>query len=95
MLTLDASGKRVFDPAKAGPVGMAVAKYVYPSDKPAEAVEKVKAASYYMDPQARLDVGDIYNQIAWLKSQGLVETSVDPKAFLDLSFVKGHMNAPK
>ena len=47
-----------------------------------------------MDPQARLDVRDIYNQIEWYKSQGLVEASVDPKALLDLTFVRGHVNVP-
>lgn len=95
MLKLDPSGKRTFDPGKADPIAMAVAKYVYPSDQPAAAVERVKAASYYMDPQARLDVGDIYNQVAWLKAQGLVDAAVDPKTFLDLSFVQGHTNLPR
>lgn len=95
MLTLDPSGTRSFEKAKADPVGMAVAKYVYPSDQPAAAIGKVMAASYYIDSQARLDVGDIYNQVAWLKSQGLVDSAVDPKTFLDLSFVQGHTNVPK
>ena len=41
------------------------------------------------------DVGDIYEQVAWLKAQGLVDASVDPKTFIDLSFVQGHTNVPK
>ena len=55
----------------------------------------MQAASFYVDPQARLDVGDIYDQVAWLKEQGLVDRSVDPKTFIDLSFVQGHTNVPK
>lgn len=95
MLTLDPSGTRSFERQKSDPVSMAVAKYVYPSDKPEQAIQRVMAASYYMDPQARLDVQDIYNQVAWLKAQGLVDASVDAKTFIDLSFVQGHMNVPK
>jgi NitT/TauT family transport system substrate-binding protein len=49
----------------------------------------------YVDPDARLDVGDVYNQVAFWKGQGLVDQAVDAKAILDLSFVKGHYNVPK
>ena len=65
-----------------------VGKYVYPSDPAADAIAKVEAATFYIDPQARLDVADLENQIAWYKSQGLVDAAVDPNAFIDLSFVK-------
>lgn len=95
MLTLDASGKRSFDRNSSEPVAIAVARHVYPSDKPEQAIQRVMDASYYIDPQARLDVQDIHNQVAWLKAQGLVDAAVDPKSFLDLSFVQGHMNLPK
>jgi NitT/TauT family transport system substrate-binding protein len=95
LLTQDSSGKIVLDSAKAAPIARAVGKYVYPSDPPAEAVGKVEASTFYVDPQARLDVGDIYNQVAWLKEQGLVDRSVDPKSFIDLSFVRGHTNVPQ
>lgn len=95
MLTLDPSGTRSFERNKSDPVAMAVAKYVYPSDPPEKAIHRVMEASYYIDPQARLDVGDIYNQVAWLKANGLVDASADAKTFLDLSFVQGHMNIPK
>jgi len=30
-----------------------------------------------------------------MKSQGLVDASVDPETVLDLSFVEGHFNLPK
>jgi NitT/TauT family transport system substrate-binding protein len=94
-LARDAAGKPVVDTAKADAAARAIAKYVYPDEAPADAAKKVQAATFYADPQARLDVGDIYNQIAWLKQQGLVDRSVDPKAFLDLSFVQGHTNVPR
>jgi NitT/TauT family transport system substrate-binding protein len=55
----------------------------------------VKVGLPYVDPEARLDVGDIYNQVAFWQSQALVDKSVDAKAILDLSFVKGHFNLPK
>lgn len=95
MLTLDPSGTRSFERDKSDPVAAAVAKYVYPADPPEKAIHRVMDASYYMDPQARLDIGDIHNQVAWLKANGLVDGSVDPKTFIDLSFVQGHMNVPK
>ncbi len=40
----------------------------------------------YVDPDAKLLIGDIYRQVAWYQSQGLVEKSVDAKSILDLSF---------
>ena len=40
----------------------------------------------YVDPDAKLLVADIYRQVAWYQSQGLVEKSVDAKSILDLSF---------
>lgn len=95
LLARDASGGRAPDPARFESAAKAVGKYVYPNDPPAQAVGKVEASTYYVDPLARLDVGDIYKQVEWLKSQGLVDKSVDPKAFIDLSFVQGHTNVPQ
>lgn len=57
--------------------------------------ELVKLGLPYVDPEGRLDVGDIYNQVAFWQSQGLVDKSVNTKQILDLSFVKGHYNLPK
>ncbi|HWG04460.1 MAG TPA: ABC transporter substrate-binding protein [Beijerinckiaceae bacterium] len=90
----DASGKRNFDAASEDAAKI-IAKYVYPGDPLEKSVPLVEASAFPADPQARLDVGDIYTQIAWLKSQGLVDASVDPKTTLDLSFVEGHYNIPK
>lgn len=49
----------------------------------------------YIDPEARLDVGDIYKQVAFWQSTGQVSRDADPKSFIDLSFVSGHFNVPK
>jgi NitT/TauT family transport system substrate-binding protein len=57
--------------------------------------ERVKVGLPYVDPEARLNVGDVYNQVAFWQGQGLVDRTVDAKSILDLSFVKGHFNLPK
>ena len=80
MLARDGGGKRLFDPTVAAPIATMVGKYVYPSDPAADAIAKVEAATFYIDPQARLDVADLENQIAWYKSQGLVDAAVDPRS---------------
>jgi len=49
----------------------------------------------FVDPEARLLVDDIYHQVEWYQSQGLVDKAVEAKAIVDLSFVQGHMNVPK
>ena len=49
----------------------------------------------YIDPEGRLDVGDIYKQVAFWQSTGQVSRDADPKSFIDLNFVKGHFNVPK
>ena len=49
----------------------------------------------YIDPLGRLDVGSVYDQIAWFKKQGLVDEKVDPAEILDLSFIEGHFNIPE
>lgn len=61
----------------------------------AQPPDLVKIGLPYVDADARLDVGDIYNQVAFWQSQALVDRTVDAKAILDLSFVKGHYNLPK
>jgi len=87
LLRTDAAGNRVSDEA-ALKAGEQIGKYVYPSDPPAEAAKKVIASAVYCDPAGRLDVADIERQIAWYKSQKLVDASVDAKAFVDPSFIK-------
>ena len=49
----------------------------------------------FIDPEGRLDVGDIYKQVAFWQASGQVSRDADPKSFVDLGFVKGHFNIPK
>jgi NitT/TauT family transport system substrate-binding protein len=49
----------------------------------------------FIDPEGRLDVGDIYKQVAFWQSTGQVSRDADAKSFIDLSFVQGHFNVPK
>ena len=55
---------------------------------------QVAAGLPYIDPQGRLDVGDIYKQVQLWQAQGQVARDADPKTFVDLTFVKGHFNVP-
>lgn len=55
----------------------------------------VAAGLPFIDPQGRLDVGDIYKQVAFWQATGQVAKDADPKSFIDLSFVTGHMNVPR
>ncbi len=56
--------------------------------------ELVASGLPYIDPEGRLDVGDIYKQVQFWQGQGQVGRDADPKTFVDLSFVKGHFNVP-
>lgn len=80
-------GKRVFgDKAKA--LIPIIQKYT--KAKPAS----IYAGAPFIDAMGRLKVKPILAQIAWYKKHGLVDKSVDAKSFIDLSFVKGHMEVP-
>jgi len=87
-LAKDTSGKRVFgDTAKA--LMPVLEKWVDP--KPS--FETVQQAANYMDPQGRLRVQSVYEQVAWYQKQGLVDTTVKAADFLDLSFVPAQQPA--
>jgi NitT/TauT family transport system substrate-binding protein len=94
LLRRDGSGRRVSD-ARSKEAAAVVAKYVAPGQDSQKAADTVEASTFYVDPQARLDVGDIHRQVAWFKSQGMIDASVDPAAFIDLSFVQSHTNIPR
>lgn len=49
----------------------------------------------YMDPDARIDVSDIHNQVAFWKEQGLLDPSLNPASVLDLSFMKRPADEPQ
>jgi NitT/TauT family transport system substrate-binding protein len=86
-LEKDEKGKAI--ETKAAPELLAIiAKYT------GQSAEQLKSGIPYVDPDARLLVRDIHNQVAWYQGQGLVDKSVDAKSILDLSFVKGHYDAP-
>jgi NitT/TauT family transport system substrate-binding protein len=94
LLRLDAAGKRVSD-ARSREAATLLTKYVAPGQNPQAAAAVVEASTFYVDPQARLDVGDIHRQVAWFKAQGMVDAGVDAAAFIDLGFVQGHTNIPR
>lgn len=89
-LQRDAAGKRVFGD-KADALIPMIQKYVEP--KPS--VDQVRASASYIDPQGRLLVKNIYDQVTWYQAQGMVARDVDAAKFLDLSFVKDHLDLPK
>lgn len=88
-LQRDVNGRRMFG-AKADALIPLLQKYV----KPEPTREDVLASASYIDPQGRLKVQDIYDQVAWYKKMGMVDESADAKSMLDLSFVKGHLDLP-
>jgi NitT/TauT family transport system substrate-binding protein len=87
-LTKDAAGKRVEGPEAPALVAV-IAKYTGQSEK------AIRTGIPFIDPEGRLLVRDVYNQVAWYQGQNLVDKSVDPKSVVDLSFVAGHRDAPK
>lgn len=86
LLRRDRSSKRVSD-FKSKEAATTIARYVYP-DRGTDAAAAVELGAYYIDPQARLDVADVARQIAWYKSQGLIDKAVDARSVVDASFVK-------
>ncbi len=87
LLRVDASGQRLADDT-ATAAARQIGKYVYPSDTPEEAGKKVIASAPYCDPEGRIDVADIERQIAWYKSEKLVDAAVEAKGVVDLSFTQ-------
>lgn len=88
-LAKDAQGQRVFaEPAQA--LVPVLTRWVDP--KPT--FETIKLSANYMDPQGRLLVQNVYDQVAWYQSQGLVDKTVQASELLDLSFVQGHLDLP-
>ncbi len=88
LLAKDAAGKVVGGPERASALAL-IGKYI---GQPPEQVAKSIA---FIDPEGRLLVADVYHQVAWYQAQGLLDKSVDAKTFLDLSFIKGHLDMPK
>jgi NitT/TauT family transport system substrate-binding protein len=57
--------------------------------------ERVAEGLPFVDAGGRVNVGDIYNQVAFWQSRGQVDESVEARAILDLSLIKGHFNLPR
>ncbi|MBI3710315.1 MAG: ABC transporter substrate-binding protein [Proteobacteria bacterium] len=85
---MDAQGKPVKGPGYDELIGIVSRAVQQPP-------ELVATGLPFVDPEARLNVQDIYDQVAFWQSQGQVDRGVDAKAILDLSFVKGHFNLPR
>src|SRR5437588_7121846 len=51
-------------------------------------VEQVVGNCAYIDPDGKLDVGNVDNQIKWLQSQGFVDKGFDADAIIAKDFVK-------
>jgi NitT/TauT family transport system substrate-binding protein len=67
---------------KTRPLLEAIAKY---TNLP---VEQVVGNCAYIDPEGRLDVGNVANQIAWLQQQGFVDQGFSVDAILAKQYVK-------
>lgn len=48
----------------------------------------------YIDPQGRLMVDDVHNQVRFWQSEGQVDRTLVPAAVIDPTFVPGHMGVP-
>ena len=59
-----------------------------PADRVAEGLP-------FVDPQGRLNVQDIHDQVAFWQATGQANRDVDARAIIDLSFVQGHFNLPR
>lgn len=73
-------GKRADQPT-APAVLEIISKYV---DQPPD---RVKKAIAYVDPDARLDVKDLQNQVDWYVSQGMLKTRIDVNTVIDKRYV--------
>jgi NitT/TauT family transport system substrate-binding protein len=56
--------------------------------------DRVASGLPFIDPEGRLDVGDIHKQVVFWQAYGQIGRDADPKNFIDLSFVKRHFNVP-
>jgi NitT/TauT family transport system substrate-binding protein len=48
-----------------------------------QTVERIKPALSYDDPEGRLDVADVANQVAWFHAQDMVKSAIDTKKLVD------------
>jgi NitT/TauT family transport system substrate-binding protein len=86
--TRDASGKPI-----EGPDYRAILEIVAKAVQ--QPVERTAIGLPYVDPRARLDVGDIHSQVRFWQSEKLVGRDVDARAIVDLSVIRDHFNVPR
>ncbi len=84
----DAAGKEIYGTNYAETLSLVARAVQQPTNLVAQGLP-------YIDPQGRLDVGDIYAQVAFWQQAGLVAREVNARDVIDLSFVRGHMNVPR
>ncbi|MGN6571137.1 MAG: ABC transporter substrate-binding protein [Pseudolabrys sp.] len=84
MVQLDRYGKRISN-VGTREIATVIARYVYPGRQLGRAAATVETGAYPMDAKAKLDVADIERQVAWFKSQKLIEDAVDPRNIVDTS----------
>ena len=84
----DAKGQRVFGPGADALIAI-IEKHT--KAKP----EVIRVSLPYIDPQGRLLVRDLYEQVRWYKAAKLIDADIEAKNIMDLSFVKGHLDVPK
>lgn len=78
------------DPAAVEEMVKLIHKYVY-TDRPYEkAAPSIKAGAIYVNEDARLNVGDVYKQLAWFQKEGLVDSGVKAADIVALGFVEGY-----
>ncbi len=63
-------------------------KYVYKDQAADKANPKIVNGVMYIEADGRLDVADVYKQIAWYKSLGYVNDDVDAASIVDTGFIK-------
>lgn len=66
---------------KAPEIAAIIAKYV------GEPLDQAEHDVVYVDPEARLDVGDVLHQISWYRSQGMIKNEFDSNAIIDKRYV--------
>ena len=90
MLQRDKDGRRVFG-AEADALAATLLRYL----EPGATVAQIKAATPYIDAEARLLVRDIHHQLRWYQAAGMVDREADAGRMLDLSFVPDHLDVPR
>jgi NitT/TauT family transport system substrate-binding protein len=49
----------------------------------------------FIDAEARLDVGSLYDQLRFWQETDMVDRAAAPRPMFDLSFIHGHLNVPR